>query len=186
MAMFAGGNMRTCYYRPGYDISLPLPPSGKGNLDIYQETASPDRKYFLTFKGSFYPTGSGHLDRTAALLLGEIATGDADVVILLRCKGNNCGGYEHLRPLFNSYKFNDLMNTTFALVPGGRSPATYRLAEALSAGAIPVFLQVDFVAPFMEQIPWSQFSFSFSPDDVQNIFPTLRAVLPQQLMEMQV
>lgn len=32
------------------------------------------------------------------------------------------------------------MNTTFALLPAGRSPATYRLAEALSAGALPVFI----------------------------------------------
>ena len=41
---------------------------------------------------------------------------------------------------YHTTSYDDLMNTTFALVPSGRSPATYRLAEALSAGALPVFI----------------------------------------------
>lgn len=41
---------------------------------------------------------------------------------------------------YDETSYADLMNTTFALLPAGRSPATYRLGEALSAGALPVFI----------------------------------------------
>ncbi len=41
---------------------------------------------------------------------------------------------------FDRTSYDDLMDTTFALIPSGRSPATYRLVEALSAGALPVFI----------------------------------------------
>jgi hypothetical protein len=41
---------------------------------------------------------------------------------------------------YDSYDYSDLLNTTFALVPGGRSPGTFRLTEAMAAAAIPVFV----------------------------------------------
>lgn len=47
---------------------------------------------------------------------------------------------ESLLAEYNKQDYKDLMNSTFALVPGGRSPATYRLGEVLSAGCIPVFV----------------------------------------------
>lgn len=47
---------------------------------------------------------------------------------------------ESLQREYDHASYDDLMNTTFALLPAGRSPATYRLGEALSAGAIPVFV----------------------------------------------
>lgn len=47
---------------------------------------------------------------------------------------------ESLLEEYNTQDYKDLMNSTFALVPGGRSPATYRLGEVLSAGCIPVFV----------------------------------------------
>ena len=79
------------------------------------------------------------------------------------------------------------MNTTFGLVPGGRSPGTYRLAEVMSAGAIPVFVARDIIQPFREQFDWPSFSFAFAPTDVwSSMIKTLRAVPPDQLAEMQV
>lgn len=47
---------------------------------------------------------------------------------------------ESSRKEYDRASYGDLMNTTFALLPAGRSPATYRLGEALSAGALPVFI----------------------------------------------
>ena len=85
------------------------------------------------------------------------------------------------------HEFADLMNTTFGLVPAGRSPATYRLAEVMSAGAIPVFVNRDYVRPFPERVDWSSFSFTFSPEEVGRfMMETLRAVSPEVLWEMQV
>lgn len=61
------------------------------------------------------------------------------------------------------------------------------LRQVMSAGAIPVFVVRDWVRPFREQIDWPSFSFMFTPDEVGTIMlPTLRAVTPEQLKEMQV
>lgn len=78
------------------------------------------------------------------------------------------------------------MNTTFALVPAGRSPGTFRLGEVMSAGAIPVFVARDYVRPFREQFDWPSFSFMFSPEQVETMMATLRAVSPEKVVEMQV
>ncbi|CAM9123156.1 unnamed protein product [Ectocarpus sp. 6 AP-2014] len=94
-----------------------------------------------------------------------------------------CGASQ--REYDSSPSYGDLMNTTFALLPAGRSPATYRLAEALSAGALPVFIHQDFVKPFPGKIPWSEFSFSFPPEEVPRMLKTLRAVPDKKLAQMQ-
>lgn len=41
-----------------------------------------------------------------------------------------------LLPKYNAYDFELLMNSTFALLPGGGSPGTHRLAEASLRSAI--------------------------------------------------
>lgn len=92
-----------------------------------------------------------------------------------------------LQQAYKHYDYHDLMNTTFGLVPGGRSPATYRLGEVMGAGAIPVVVARDFVLPFREQLDWPSFSFSFAPDRVGlELIRTLRAISQTQLEEMQV
>jgi len=92
-----------------------------------------------------------------------------------------------LQPAYKEYDYQSLMNTTFGLVPAGRSPATYRLVEAMGAGAIPVVVARDFVLPFREQLDWPSFSFSFAPDQVgPELVRTLRAIPQMQLEEMQV
>ena len=58
--------------------------------------------------------------------------------------------------------------------------------QVMSAGCIPVFVSRDYVKPFTEQVDWSEFSFTFSPDQVSDILPTLRAVPPEKRREMQV
>ncbi|CAN0057968.1 unnamed protein product [Laminaria digitata] len=56
----------------------------------------------------------------------------------------------------------------------------------MSAGVIPVFVVRDWVRPFREQIDWPSFSFVFTPDEVETVMlPTLRAVPPETLKEMQ-
>ncbi|CAN0085050.1 unnamed protein product [Ectocarpus sp. 12 AP-2014] len=77
------------------------------------------------------------------------------------------------------------MNTTFALVPGGGSPGTHRLAEAMSAGAIPVIVVRDWVKPFPEKVDWSSFSFTFSPDEVPQMMEVLRSLSLAETEEMQ-
>lgn len=94
---------------------------------------------------------------------------------------------DNLRVNYEKYEYTTLMNTTFGLVPSGRSPGTYRLAEVMSAGAIPVIVSRDIVRPFREEFDWPSFSFVFAPDQVgEHMMKTLRAVTPEMAREMQV
>ncbi len=94
---------------------------------------------------------------------------------------------QQLKDGYDDYDYASLMNTTFGLVPAGRSPASYRLAEVMGSGAIPVLVARDYVLPFREQIDWSAFSFLFSPDRVElDMMATLRGISQRQLEEMQV
>lgn len=60
-------------------------------------------------------------------------------------------------------------------------------AQIMSAGAIPVFVVRDWIKPFQEQIDWSSFSFSVTPENVgPQLVETLRAIPPEELRVMQV
>lgn len=94
---------------------------------------------------------------------------------------------QQLKDTFQEYDYDILMNTTFGLIPAGRQPATFRLAEVMSAGAIPVFVARDVVLPFREQIDWPSFSFLFSPETVESdMMRTLKAFSSTELRQMQV
>jgi hypothetical protein len=93
--------------------------------------------------------------------------------------GANEGCCAQMERLYARYNFYDLMNTTFGLVMPGHSPASYRLAEVLAAGCIPVFVGMEYgLLPFAEMIPWSEFALSAPADvDVQaGLLPKLRAL----------
>ena len=99
----------------------------------------------------------------------------------------NVGYCQSLKSRDNMYDYSDLMETTFGLVPAGRSPGTYRLAEVMSAGAIPVIVARDVIPPFREHFDWPSFSFTFAPGEVgPYMMDALRAVPKAQLEEMQV
>lgn len=142
-------------------------------------------------QGTLYLSGDGLLERTAVRNLGEPAGSDVVVVELCQTRHNehllprNVDLCERLQKEYVETDYEDLMNTTFALLPGGRSPATYRLGEALSAGAIPVFIHQNFVKPFPDRIPWKDFSFSFPADAAPEILDVLRAVPEEEITKMQ-
>lgn len=58
--------------------------------------------------------------------------------------------------------------------------------QVMSAGCIPVIVARDFVKPFAEEVDWSAFSFTFSPDEVPDMLRILRSVPPEELIQMQV
>jgi glucuronyl/N-acetylglucosaminyl transferase EXT1 len=70
-----------------------------------------------------------------------------------------------------------LLNSTFALIPGGRSPGTYRLTETLMAGSIPVFVdQFDdrsYVRPLDGIVPWELMSIRISASMIHTLMPSL-------------
>lgn len=135
----------------------------------------------------------GSVEREAVRQIG-LNTNSTDVVVVERCHATSPGMQApenlefctQLLKQYDKYDYADLMNTTFSLIPAGRSPATYRLAECLSAGSIPVFINFSFVKPFPDRIPWNRFSFSFPIDEAPGLLKTLRAIPEQQLKTMQV
>ncbi|CAM9896538.1 unnamed protein product, partial [Ectocarpus fasciculatus] len=122
----------SCYYRSGFDLSLPLVP-GK----VFPDTApspAPDRDYFLTFKGTLYLRGYGLEERSAVSRVHDPANG---VVSVIKCSSmhgdemlpENRDYCKRSRKRYDLYDYEKLMNTTFALVPAGRSPGSFRLGE---------------------------------------------------------
>ncbi|CAM9211637.1 unnamed protein product, partial [Ascophyllum nodosum] len=189
LAMEAASHMHTYYYRSGYDLSIPLPPKNVfPGLATYQPS---DRSFFLTMKGALYLRGHGTEERMSLVPLNDPRNG---VVVALKCfeiheehlEPENIDFCATLKAKYNDFDYKHLMNTTFGVVPAGRSPATFRLAEVMSAGAIPVFVARDIVKPFSENYDWPSFSFTFSPDQVGPVMlQTLRVVPPDELAEMQ-
>ncbi|CAN0380846.1 unnamed protein product, partial [Ectocarpus fasciculatus] len=188
-AMEAASNMHTCYYRSGYDISVPLAP--RQVLHDLANVSPWDRQFFLTTKCTLYTAGHGSEERISLIPLHDEENG---VVVAMHCfemheehlLPENAEFCQALKDQYEGYDYRSLMNSTFGLVPAGRSPATYRLGEVMSAGAIPVFVGRDLVPPFLEQIDWPSISFAFTPDEVESrMMSTLLAVPRKQLEEMQ-
>lgn len=144
-------------------------------------------------QGQLYLSKKGMLVRQAVRQIA-IEVDSPDVVVVETCQElhgehllpENLELCEDLARQYGEYDYGDLMNTTFALIPAGRSPATYRLAEALSAGAIPVMIHSGFVKPFPDRIPWRLFSMSFPIEEAPGIIDVLRSIPEPQLAAMQV
>ena len=117
-----------------------------------------NKKYFATFKGRIYEKGKPGDIRLDLLRFHN----DSDIVIApLRHRQELYD--QSILALFERgirYSYLDLMNTVFAIVPGGRQPATYRLIECLSAGVVPIIYENPsrLVLPFQDVIPWSKIS----------------------------
>lgn len=156
-------------------------------------TQSSPRVAPTSAQGNLYLSGPGSQERLSLLPLHDETRG---VVIALHCfelhdehlQPENVDFCDALNATANRHmEYPDLMNTTFGLVPAGRSPSTYRLAEVMSAGAIPVIVAKDYVPPFPERVDWKAFSFTFPPEDVSAMMlDTLQAVPIAELREMQV
>ncbi|CAM9612904.1 unnamed protein product [Heterosigma akashiwo] len=190
-------HMLACFYRPNYDVSIPLfyDTHRKEKIEAYYNIhvgnpLPPDQRAFLlTLKASAYiePRGASRL---SLLELHDPANG---VVIQLTCKPGRdqsklCKNLYEAQEQNGFYDYDYLMNTTFALVPEGRSPASYRLNEALAAGAIPVFFGDTgntYVRPFAGMLDWDAISLSFTTAKVNEILPTLMAIDSTTRLRMQ-
>ncbi|KAJ7570987.1 hypothetical protein O6H91_01G143700 [Diphasiastrum complanatum] len=182
MASILATNLRTTTYRPHFDISIPLP---RLNLDVPSELGSLkpfERKYFLTFKGTRYLSREGNFRSSATF---RNMHNGVDVIVATTCKhetndkllrwqpwrGSKC---DNDQVIFDSYDFLELLNSTFGLVPAGRSPASYRMLEVLSVGMIPILIVENYLRPFNSLIQWQHCLLQFSTSEMHLILPTLR------------
>ncbi|KAG5178778.1 exostosin family-domain-containing protein [Tribonema minus] len=173
---FAKSNLAASALRAGYDVAVALPP--KGAFAHLEPAPAARRRYLLTFCGTVYPTRRWRQhgwERMHLLALHAPADG---VVVVGRCselrgdhaRRENADRCAALRRDYDAYDYGDLLNTTFALVPAGRQPATYRLLEAMSAGAIPVVCADDYALPFPRLFDWDAIAIVLpalaAPEDV--------------------
>ncbi len=132
-------NLLEPYWR-AQDISMP-PPLHNGERfrgsNVSDSPAAtlpphlPAPKYFLTFKGNF----ASHPVRRRFAELHDPAAG----IIILDSTSAEASAYDYYDLMFN---------TTFALVPRGDVEFSYRFAEAVCSGSIPVLIADGWVPPF--------------------------------------
>ncbi|CAH8474906.1 unnamed protein product [Schistosoma mattheei] len=168
-AMLAKASFSTKYFRPKFDISLPLihsqHPLQSGSSQLDQLVSSEhlrgrlDLPYLLSFKGKRYVSGIGSASRD---ILSHLHNGK-DIIMLTTCRhGTDWTRYADKRcatdmALYDAYDYWELMyNSTFCLVPRGRRLGSYRFLEVLQAGCIPVMLSNDLELPFSEVIDWNR------------------------------
>lgn len=188
MASILSTELHYTTYRPHFDIAIPLPRLNS-NVKGLAELKPFDRKYFLTFKGTRYLSREGNFRSNPAFR--GMHNGE-DVIIATTCnhetnnkllrwqpwRGTGC---EEDQILFDRNDYTDLMNTTFGLAPAGRSPASYRMLEVLSAGAIPVLVADNYVKPFDTLIQWPRCLLQFPTNEIHRILPTLRALSRKEI-----
>ena len=82
------------------------------------------------------------------------------VVVDVTCMKNGTRRpYEHSKsvgaPHRQRYPYSELLlNSTFVFTPGGGGPHSFRFAEGLAAGAVPV-VTTDLLLPFEPELDWS-------------------------------
>jgi len=81
------------------------------------------------------------------------------------------------RLLFDSVDYEQLMgNSSFALILPGIAPMSYRLAEALSYGTVPVILSDFITLPFSHVLDWTAFSVRAPEAALERLPERLRAL----------
>ncbi|KAL7544324.1 hypothetical protein ACHAWF_007709 [Thalassiosira exigua] len=151
VAAVAASNMDDAWLREGYDVPLiyyPLweRPKGFGELDPHRP-----RRYLLSFKGNIYQWEQRSWQHR--WLAAEYWHGEPDVHVDAKCRNRRFAvqDYENAQP--EDYG-NLLLNSTFFFCPGGGGINSFRFAEVLIAGAIPVVTS-DFLTPFHPDVDWS-------------------------------
>jgi len=147
--------------RPRYptrEIPLPLiPDSNNFQASSVKEFLPYDkREFFATFKGRVYQQGKQGDCRLDLLSLKQE---NGIVIAPIRHRYDNYP--DNMSAIFDSaerFDYGRLMNSSFAIVPRGRQPATYRLIECLRIGVVPIIYDsLDrLVMPFQDLIDWNQ------------------------------
>ncbi|KAH7433069.1 hypothetical protein KP509_07G053500 [Ceratopteris richardii] len=183
--------MHETLYRPGFDVSIPLP--AKRHFSNLRHLGPFQRKYLMTFRGLRYLENDGTL-RSSSDFRGM--HNGADIVVVTSCRhvGNGRVRKENAtideeckrdEAIHKSYKFDDLMNSTFGLAPAGRQPSSYRFAEILSAGGVPVLVVDNYVKPFETLIQWHRCALQFPSSEMHRIVKTIRAMKPAEVKRRQ-
>ena len=78
-----------------------------------------------------------------------------------------------------------MLTSTFSAAPAGNGLHSYRLAEAIFLGSIPVLVDAKLVLPFCSVIDWQAFSVRVTPQQIPQLPQLLRAIPPARVAAMQ-
>ena len=97
--------------------------------------------------------------------------------------------HARLRVAFNmaaQYDYKALMlSSVFSAAPAGNGLHSYRLAESIFLGAIPVIVDEKLVLPYCSVLDWSRFSVRVKRAQVPELPAILRAIPPAKVAAMQ-
>ena len=89
-------------------------------------------------------------------------------------------------PRAAQYDYKTLMlSSVFSAAPAGNGLHSYRLAEAIFLGSIPVVVDGKLVLPFCQVLDWTEFSVRISPAQIPQLPSILRAIPAEKVKRMQ-
>jgi hypothetical protein len=150
LAAVSNTNMDDAYIREGYDMAYSYYPAWKRPEDYDSLDAHRPRKYLISFKGNVYPWEMRSWQHR--WIAAEYWSEDPDVHVDAKCEGSSGAtlDYENTDP--DDYG-RALLDSTFIFCPGGGGVMSYRFAESLLVGSIPVVTS-DFLPPFHPELDW--------------------------------
>ena len=157
--------------RPGFDIPFPLLPNGVASHATAAEllAAAGKRHLLLSFKGTCQ----------AASLRGRLARLHNGKDVIMACSNRNAAAS-------TQHDYRNLMLTSrFSAAHAGNGLHSYRLAEAIFLGSIPVIVDPAVVLPFCSVLDWRDFSVRISPDQIPQLPALLRALPAARVAAMQ-
>ena len=144
-------------HRPGYDVPTTLRPLAT-TVQITRHERS--RALLLSFRGALDGPGprTWWLHRQATLAWGH----EPGVAVNYTKGGGDANAHMHL-----------LADSTFFFAPGGGGAHSYRLAEGLAAGSIPVLTE-GMLLPFEPEISWDACAVRVAPSELSTLPARLR------------
>jgi hypothetical protein len=165
--MIASYSQTTTLARPG-DVGIPTPALKPVDLTVSErellQNCTHKRRYLFSFQGTMRKGREG---------LSLLNNGE-DMYVQMN------GGQ-------SSEDFKGLLKTsTFGAVPRGDGLFSYRFAETLSAGTIPVIYANDWLAPFDSAVVnWTNCAIFIREKDMNQTAEILRAIPPETVCDMQ-
>jgi hypothetical protein len=152
-AAISNPNFNDIQFRYGHDIMLPVlqwDHSTLMHVNTTSDIETKPRRFLLAFKGSGMPSANNPWYQHRHLAYRYWNTSKDDIVIDFIC---NRQLRKKTRYVYKDYS-GFLKESKFTFCPGGSASASYRFAEVLMMGSIPVVTS-DFVEPFAPDIDWS-------------------------------
>lgn len=181
-AALATSTMTDSNIRRGYDIPVTRI-RGDARLEFgtpilpnTDESRSEPRKYLLSFKANIFPWPQVWWQHRW-LATEYWTTDDADVLVDTKCEYSGGKSNYSLHP---STFGPMLLQSTFAFAPGGGSVGSFRFAEILALGGIPMVVS-DFVPPMWPELDWSGCILRVSEARIVNVPEILRNVTKDEI-----